>query len=217
MNTPSYWIIGDAHGCYHSVLDLIQKIGEDEHLVFTGDLVDRGRHSRLLIALVMERGYRCVMGNHELMMLRYFGHGDAQIWSSSKAWGGAATIESYALHDAQLVKHLEWMSRLPYYLLEDRLFITHGFGLPYFGRKDEPKYREKLAWSRLEEHTSMHEWEDFSGYELFNVFGHTPYKEPLIRKYFVGIDTGCAYGRRLSALHYPSLRVVQVDAHRLDL
>ncbi|MBN2895292.1 MAG: metallophosphoesterase [Campylobacterales bacterium] len=217
MNSGGYWIIGDAHGCYYTVLELIEAIGTDDGLIFTGDLVDRGSHSRALVGMVKERGYGCVMGNHELMMLRHYGHADAPQWASSKAWGGGATIKSYAGFETEREAHLRWIKSLPYYLLHDRLFISHGFGLPYFERKETPRYRERLAWSRLEERDAKSDWEAFEAYDLFNVFGHTVYDTPLMSAQYAGIDTGCAYGRRLSALHYPSLKTLHVNAHRLDL
>ncbi len=90
-------IIGDVHGELDALVRLLDRLGHDpgqgtghRHLVFLGDLVDRGPDSPGVIALVrdlIERGLAsCVAGNHEYNLLQsdhkegngwYFGHHDA--------------------------------------------------------------------------------------------------------------------------------------------
>jgi len=75
-------IVGDVHGELDALRDLLSTLGYDseaEHpagrrLVFLGDLCDRGSDSPGVIALVrslVTRGLaQCVLGNHELNILR---------------------------------------------------------------------------------------------------------------------------------------------------
>lgn len=75
-------LIGDIHGEIDALHDLLQRLGYSEgglhpdgrRLVFVGDLCDRGPDSPAVVALVarlVADGYaQCVLGNHELNILR---------------------------------------------------------------------------------------------------------------------------------------------------
>ena len=41
--------------------------------------------------------------------------------------------------------------------------------------------------------------EDWENHEVINIFGHTDYENVKVGKNYFGIDTGCAYGRKLTA------------------
>jgi hypothetical protein len=74
-------IIGDIHGEYQALLQLLQHLGYDEHgqhpaqrtIVFVGDFCDRGPDSPAVLALVerlVEAGRAvAVLGNHEMNLL----------------------------------------------------------------------------------------------------------------------------------------------------
>jgi len=61
------YIIGDVHGCYKSLLALIEQLPRkfDSKIYFVGDLIDRGPASADVFEFVRLRGYDAVMGNHE--------------------------------------------------------------------------------------------------------------------------------------------------------
>ena len=40
------YIIGDVHGCYNTLMELIAKLPKDAKLCFVGDLIDRGPNSK---------------------------------------------------------------------------------------------------------------------------------------------------------------------------
>ena len=80
-------IIGDIHGCYDELCELLEKLGyevdkvgakaynkQDRKAVFLGDLVDRGPNSpqvlRLVMSMVKEGAAYCVLGNHDGKLLR---------------------------------------------------------------------------------------------------------------------------------------------------
>ncbi|MDE0895900.1 MAG: metallophosphoesterase [Planctomycetota bacterium] len=72
-------IIGDVHGELRALEKLLAHLerrakGEKRHIVFVGDLVDRGPDSPGVVrkvAQLMEQGRAsCVLGNHELNLLR---------------------------------------------------------------------------------------------------------------------------------------------------
>ena len=61
------WVIGDVHGEYEKLLLLLSKLPKDAIVCFTGDLIDRGEESAKVVELVINNGYFCVLGNHEVM------------------------------------------------------------------------------------------------------------------------------------------------------
>ncbi len=46
------------------------------------------------------------------------------------------------------------------------------------------------------------------------IFGHTVFDKPLVTEHAVGIDTGCVYGRSLTAVVLPSWELVSVPARQ---
>ena len=60
-------IIGDVHGCYKTLIALIEKLPKDRNITFVGDLIDRGPGSKDVVEFVRKNNYRCVRGNHEDM------------------------------------------------------------------------------------------------------------------------------------------------------
>lgn len=66
------FILGDAHGCYDKVcvfLDSV-KFSSSDRVIFTGDLIDRGKHSFKMLELVLKNdNIYSVMGNHEYFIL----------------------------------------------------------------------------------------------------------------------------------------------------
>lgn len=187
-------IISDLHGCYWTLRRLLRKC-PDELLVFAGDLVDRGPHSREVVEFAMAQRIPTVMGNHDDMMMSSLLN-DRE--SASYDWlvnGGVATLRSYEGNVPDDV--VAWMQALPVFLEYDQLLVSHtGHGLLAF---DD---RFSALWER-----------DFSFPDdgRFRVFGHTQQPEPFVTSTFACIDTGAAYGGRLTALRWPSMELYQQE------
>jgi serine/threonine protein phosphatase 1 len=205
--------IGDVHGCAAELEVLLGAIApaRADRLVFLGDYVDRGAESRATVELLLELREKLpravfLRGNHEEMMLAYLGFGGdgAEIFLRA---GGAATLASYDVdvRGREAPPADEVRRRLPPAHLE---FLSEGLRLhhedgPYLFvhagvRPGRPLARQEprdLLWIREEFLTAEH------GLAQTVVFGHTPLREvwfqPL-RK--IGLDTGCVFGGRLSAL-----------------
>lgn len=97
----NYWFIGDIHGEIGLLDRLLTAILEHkpQEIVFMGDYIDRGPHSRKVVDRIMELELpvACLMGNHELMMLSAFedsafGYNPMELWYRN---GGEATLQSF--------------------------------------------------------------------------------------------------------------------------
>ena len=78
-----YDIIGDVHGCAHTLEKLLEQMGyarvggvwrhPQRQALFLGDIIDRGpriREALLIVRDMVEAGAaRCIMGNHEFNAL----------------------------------------------------------------------------------------------------------------------------------------------------
>lgn len=219
-NTRIY-AIGDVHGRSDLLDQLLALIEDDDsarvpaerHLVFLGDLVDRGPDSRKAVSraleLLRERpNVRLLMGNHEEIMLAA-AEGDTD---ALRAWlrvGGRATLESYGLPGDVIdtatatelvdllrahvpeshiagIRGLESMVRLG-----DYIFVHAGIR-PRI-RLDAQASRD-LRWIRepFLSHRGPH------GFMV--VHGHTVTSEVDENDNRIGIDTGAYVSGRLTAI-----------------
>ena len=166
--------IGDVHG-WSDRLDrvLAQTVG---HLVFMGDLIDRGPDGPGVVArvraLCAAGRARCLLGNHEYALLRGLGHdglglpGDEDLFCAwRERFGGEALMASYGLGEDiaesdreslrhALGDHLDWMATLPWVLdgVEEggrRWIAVHA------GLSEEP-LAPQLDWL-------VHGWENDDG------------------------------------------------------
>jgi len=219
MNLEQYWIIGDVHGCMFTLEKLIKKLPKDAKLIFIGDLVDRGNFSKEVMEFVIENNHTSIFGNHEYLMFNYARdaiiRNKHSMWSLDKVYGGWKTVKSYQKDIDTLLKHIEFIPKMPKYLEIENYFLTHGFGLPYYRRKDTKEFQMDLYTNRLEDISLdwEKEWED---YEIINIFGHTPYNDVLFDKNYIGIDTGCSLGNKLSAVNLKTHKVISQKADRRD-
>jgi serine/threonine protein phosphatase 1 len=213
------YAIGDIHGCraeLDRMLDVIAaecaSAGVPAHLVFLGDLVDRGPDSsgvleRLSSGPLPGLHQSFLMGNHEEAMLQVWdGHGE--VIPGWLRFGGVQTLESYGLSRAEIFKlgidlpkrmrevvplrHIDFLRRMTDQVrIGDYLFVHAGIrpGLPF--HEQEPN---DLRWIR-EEFLS-----DQSDHGAIVVHGHTISDGPELRPNRIGIDTGCYASGRLTAL-----------------
>lgn len=90
-----YFVIGDVHGKYDMLNDLLQKWDGHSQLVFLGDLIDRGENSRAVLEkvrdLVNQQGSICLSGNHEFMFLTWLDN-PAKSYDHYRRNGGDTTI-----------------------------------------------------------------------------------------------------------------------------
>ena len=207
-------LIGDVHGCLDELEALLRTCGAaDEEVVLVGDLVAKGPDSLGVLALCRERRLRAVLGNHDAAVLRV----------RHPEEGRVVKGEHREIADAMSEADWGYLESLPLTLelVEHRVRVVHaGFmpGVPLEAqtRHDQlnlrsitaegrPAYRarEGAPWASL-----------WTGPEHV-VFGHDALRGLQQHPFATGLDTGCVYGRELTALILPERRLVSVPARRV--
>lgn len=75
-----HYVIGDIHGCFDEMIELLRKTEEldkDAVFYFVGDFVDRGPKQKevldwVTVHITPDGKYRAVLGNHEALLLQWF-------------------------------------------------------------------------------------------------------------------------------------------------
>ena len=231
-------IVGDVHGCFDELRDLMTTLGysverngegyqvgvpENRKMIFLGDLVDRGPKIPDVLRLVMGMAQAgtalCVPGNHDMKLLQKLRGKDVKM-----AHGLA---DSVAQLDAESPEFRSSVSEfldslISHYVLDDgKLVVAHA------GMKEEMQGRGSGAirsFALFGETTG--ETDEFGLPVRYNwaadyrgrasvVYGHTPITEPQWLNRTINIDTGCVFGGKLTALRYPEKEIVSVPARRV--
>jgi len=207
LNIENMYVVGDVHGCFHTLKNLVARLPKDAELIFVGDLCDKGNFSKDVIDFVIQNNYACVKGNHEHLMEIYLEdaifHDKHSPWSSDKRYGGMVTLQSYGEDHDKMLTHLEWIKTLPVYLQVENYFITHGFALPFYEYRNNPDYYKDHLLNRYEEGMEI------PNEEVINIFGHCVFEEVVTGENFYGIDTGCSYGKKLTAIQLGTMQCIQ--------
>ncbi len=230
-------IIGDIHGCFDELLDVLIKLGyqtfynahtytlshpEGRKVVFVGDLVDRGPKSPVVVRFVMDvvrsgAGF-CVAGNHDVKLVKALRGRDIKM-----SHGLKESMEQFSLESpefkSQAAEFLD--SLVSHYVFDDgKLVVAHA------GLKEEMHGRgsgQVRAFSMYGETTGetdefglpvRHNWAaDYRGKAMV-VYGHTPVQYAEWLNNTICLDTGCVFGGALTALRYPEKELVSVPARQ---
>ena len=132
-------VIGDIHGCYDELVELISTLEEEgeykkgvDKLVFLGDYIDRGDNSRLVIEFIQNLQKNndnviALMGNHEDMLLGYLDDNDPN-WTLN---GYVSTMNSYEGFEKQFKRDVQWIRTLPLYHEDEYFIFVHAGIDPY--------------------------------------------------------------------------------------
>lgn len=222
LSSQSTYVIGDVHGCFYTLMELLAKLPSNARIIFTGDLCDRGNFSKEVIEFVSSNNHESILGNHDYAMTQHICSalkGIESSWISNPYAGGSKTLQSYQNDKATIQRHKAWVESLPQYIQIEHYFITHAFALPYYKRHQDEASFKALMYNRLSSGMKEdYEWEEgYEEYPIINIFGHDDYDEVVRGKNYYGIDTGCVYGRKLTAIELGSMRLIDQPLLEIDI
>lgn len=220
----STFVIGDVHGRWDllslTLHELLFLGALHPRIVFLGDVIDRGPHSKDCLDLVMEElrfnpESVLLSGNHEDLMLRFLSEGGEKRSSWLENGGGQALL-SYGYSQAQIVEqgsdgdwrvrpdfprafqekhagHIEMVRQAPDYLeVDDHIFVHAGID-PTLPMSEQDPF--EMRW--------MSKFPDYSSLGTRTVVhGHvvTTSHMPEIYDNRIAIDTGAFKTGRLTTM-----------------
>jgi protein phosphatase len=229
-------IIGDVHGCYDELVEVLDQLGyeiggdgtdavhpDGRRAFFVGDLVDRGPAVPAVLRLAMgmvEAGHAlAIPGNHENKLARALkgsqvttGHGLAETLRQLEAEPPEFSAKVAEFIDG-LVSH---------FVLDDgRLVVAHAGMREDMAGRSSGAVRSFALYGDTTGETDAYglpvryPWaQDYRG-KAAVVFGHTPSPEAVWVNNTICIDTGCVFGGKLTALRWPERELVSVPARQV--
>lgn len=218
---PRIYAIGDIHGFIDQLDGALERIekdgGREAQIVFLGDLVDRGAHSRAVIDRLSDgieqgRNWTVLCGNHDDMFASFLETGELYTprvasgipWTHPRL-GGMETLRSYgvqgeglapealleAARDAVPYRHLTFLRSRPHSFQQGDMLFVHGGIKPGVAIPDQDP--QDLMWIRngFLDHAAPYPW--------LVVHGHTALEQPEHMGNRVNLDSGAGYGRPITA------------------
>ena len=236
-------IIGDVHGCFVELKELLLKLGykiikhrdktknfgytvktpEGRKAIFVGDLVDRGPASnevlRLVMSMVENDQAFAVNGNHDDKLKRKLNGRDVKI-----AHGLSETLEQLATEPKEFIHDVKKFlrGRISHYVFDEGKLVVAHAGLPeeFHGRasgtvRSFAMYGETTGEMDEFGMPVRYLWaKEYEGKAMV-VYGHTAVTEAVWLNNTIDVDTGCVFGGKLTALQYPTRKLVSVDAKKI--
>jgi protein phosphatase len=233
-------IIGDVHGCFDELLELLRRLGYDvtgtgegvaaqgyavrppewRKVVFVGDLVDRGPNIpgvlRLVMGMVEAGAALCVRGNHDDKLLRkLLGH------EVRLTHGLEASVTQLAAEPPEFVDRVRtFLDSLPshFVLAGGKLVVAHAGLIAELQGRVSGVVREFALYGDVTGKKDVYgmperrNWAaEYHGHSTV-VYGHTPVAAAEWVNRTINIDTGCVFGGALTALRYPEQVLVSLPA-----
>lgn len=197
--------IGDVHGCFKEFAQIIDDFGfvkGSDTLYQTGDIINKGPSALECIQLTQELGIQCVLGNHEARLLKTLDTPKLK-WTEKER------------ERIKRIKNIDYIysviSKWPLWIDTPEALLVHAGIEPHV---------EKLEDMNPDILLSIRLWNDQPWYELVKwpktiVFGHWAKKGFLNLPGFIGLDSGCVYGKSLSAWCPEEERFYSVPAQKV--
>lgn len=229
-------IVGDLHGCRDEADKLLKQVSvrAEDHVIFLGDLVDRGPDSAGCVELALHRERvqgkpACILGNHEEKHLFYDDIEREKGQVSVQIATHVETRMQLKPHHYAYFRRMPKFLRLPEYNTvcvhagawpkrpieqqTDRHLLHIQMIRPYdkWGNFYRHKDAERSCWASKvpEGEDGWKFWHHFWDGPERLVFGHSVLNKPLVTDRVVGLDGGGCFGLELWALVLPENEVVR--------
>ena len=169
------WVIGDVHGYFETLQELLKILDytDDDVIIFTGDLIDKGPNSKEVFELVTKAdNFFSIRGNHEEMLrLSLTPKYKGRMKKSWLKYGGKQTLDSLneddevALNEA--VNWIRLIEAMPTELVLKDFRIVHA-GYNPISNLESQSNKERM-WNR-----EIFESEEILDSQRQIIVGHTP-------------------------------------------
>src|SRR6266850_2313319 len=204
-------VIGDIHGCYDELMDLMDQVdlGEHDRVVSVGDLITKGPKNRDVLELFMtDLRFSAVLGNHDLALRRR--------WNGENVELKPAQKETHKELKADKDLYASFLNSLPFMIELGTHLVVHA------GLRPNVELHSQTTGDLTRLRTLGPDRESEVGTPWYHVyygekvvlFGHWPAPEPRRGKKAIGLDTGCVYGYRLTAYIIETDEIRSVEARR---
>lgn len=222
-------VYGDIHGCLDEFKKLRKKIDPkaDDIEISVGDFLNKGPYSLETLHYILDHDILAVAGNNEAKIIKLYKRYRKE---------GEKYLKTIREHEKDTIlkitkNELKYLESLPYFLKFSNLTIVHGGIMPdtILDENMDNKAKKQITLLRyLNRDLEPIPWDDFDGrykfwselyegHEGFIVYGHHPFDEPKIDEYAIGIDTGCVYGGKLTAVKFKVSKNGKVDIKNYKL
>jgi len=214
--------IWDIHWCFDEFITLLEKIKynvETDQLYLTGDLINKWpKAGELLDFLIQNPQIKSVIGNNEVNFLRKLGDLSENFQINKQLLETGLYDKSYEKENPWFDEYLktfskeqiEYLLNLPLYIENENWLLLH-WGL--------------IPWKKLEEHHideitrirnyDWKPWYDYYKWKKVIIYWHWAADGLRIRQNTKWLDTGCVYGKWLSAYCYQTGEIWQVGARKI--
>ena len=210
-------VYGDIHGCYDEFTSLRKKINpsKDDTEACVGDIVTKGKNSIKLLKYLQEHDIKSVLGNHEDKLVRYLEHK-----KSKNKNPVVLDSDEQSIIDNLDNNDIEYLKNMPLFLRFKDITVLHG-GIQNHQNLNNLTKKEKskmlrlryldtdnnfIAYGKEKEDSTF--WADiYDGNQGFIVYGHQWFDEVKQNEFALGIDTGCVYGNKLSAIIFDNYNI----------
>ncbi|TID14873.1 hypothetical protein CANINC_004544 [Pichia inconspicua] len=252
-------VIGDVHGSLSQLKRMLRHLdydyGIEDHLILLGDFMNKGKNSMGTLKFIMENNIDCILGNHEIAMLRRY----CQLHSVKPPQflnlGNKMDVkEAYKLDDLMKLakkltpEHIGFFSKLsaikkigpvPHYTNKKQ---TKESSYPAYGvavhaglmwNKDlneqdvdevttmrnllypdwtvptpDRTVKKSVAWSKIWNQKQSEKYAneiDSADEDTLTIgekvyYGHDAGRGVTLKEFSNGLDSGCVYGKKLTAM-----------------
>ena len=214
--------IGDVHGCLVELQELVGKLAptDEDRVLLLGDLIDKGPDPVGVVCYVRSHGWTSLMGNHDRKAVLWHQHEARRVTDPSYR----NPIHPYPGRVAEWMKlsteDVAFLASCPYYIQVGDWVAVHGGFVPHLPLdKQVPSDMVRCRWVDAKgESVSLEPgnphmpkgarpWMAVYDGAYNVVCGHAAHSlayprvdRPVPGYEIWSIDTGCAFGGRLSAL-----------------
>lgn len=124
----SVYVVGDLHGSYQLLMSQLTTIDfdfENDLLICTGDLIDKGKENLECISLIDKPWFKTVRGNHEEMCIK--GLFDLKLRQLHERNGGVWFYQLPSHHQYKIIKSFEDLPLvIELQLQEKKIGVVHA-------------------------------------------------------------------------------------------